>query len=233
MKIRGNTVGTTMSPDKIGERNGAVLYAPQELDDDQKAQARENIYAPSFADFDELSLTVSRNRNELEEADYQLGQRVTALENGGGTGDGSAEGGYKLIETITLEEETGLINIDFDKKYKSIRVRIVFPSALTAVSYMYSKVKMDGFANYTNMCGVNFIVGDLYVEHIRIASEVSSFALFSTSTGHGNERAEPMRICYPRPGSYGFSEKDGFTGIQLSTYLTNFPVGTVIHIMEG
>jgi hypothetical protein len=210
-----------------GGGESAVLYTPQELTEEQQAQARDNIYVPSTADFDDLSLTVSQYRNDLEEADYQLGLRVSALENGGG----SADGGYKLIETITIEEETQVVSVDFDKKYKSIRVRVVFPSATTVIGYMYSKVKPVGYNQYTNMCGINFIVGVLYAEHIRIASEVSPFALFSSSTGQGNERAETMGMSFPIPTQYGFTEKDGFTGIQLSTYLINFPVGTVIYIM--
>jgi hypothetical protein len=148
--------------------------------------------------------------------------------------DGSTGGsGYKLIETITLEEETNLVNVDFDKKYKSIRVRIVFPSATTAIGYAYSKVKVDGYAYPTNMCGVDLATGTLYVDHIRSASDVSPLALFAPATGHGNERAEPLKMCFPNPTQVGFSEKDGYKGIQISTYGISFSAGTVIHIMEG
>lgn len=105
MKIRGNTVGTTMSPDKVGERNGAVLYTPQTLTEEQQAQARDNIYAPSTADFDDLSLVVSQYRNDLEEADYQLGQRVNELESG-----------FRHIATINCEEDIKQIDITQDSE---------------------------------------------------------------------------------------------------------------------
>ena len=57
-KIRGNLVGTTMSPEKIAERiggggggsaEGAVLYnAPQNLPPEKQAQARDNINAVGY-----------------------------------------------------------------------------------------------------------------------------------------------------------------------------------------
>ena len=43
MKIRGNTVGTPISPER-------VLCAPKELTEEQKAQARENIGALTEAE---------------------------------------------------------------------------------------------------------------------------------------------------------------------------------------
>lgn len=78
----------------LTEQTAPISYKAQTLDDDQKAQARDNINAASAADFDDLSL------------------RVGELENGGGA---SAE--YRHIYTYehTADEGVKEIHITADK----------------------------------------------------------------------------------------------------------------------
>ena len=49
-KIIGVTVGTPTSPKKMAEELKPVLYTAQDLTEDQKAQARENIGAATIED---------------------------------------------------------------------------------------------------------------------------------------------------------------------------------------
>lgn len=118
----------------------AVLYTPQELGDDQKAQARENLYVPSTADFEDLSLTVDRHRNEFEEANYQLGLRVSELEKGGS--DETAE--YRHIFTYehTADEGVKQIDITQDKdgngfSCKEFLIFTTFPATGDGATQLY------------------------------------------------------------------------------------------------
>lgn len=82
--IRGNLVGTTMSPEKIAERIGgggsagaAVLYTEQNLTGAQKQQARANIEAVSENDFDAAIEPLEQGINYLNEL---VGDIETALD---------------------------------------------------------------------------------------------------------------------------------------------------------
>ena len=149
----------------------------------------------------------------------------------------NALGSFKLLETITLEEETKMVYVKFDKTYKAVRARITFPSQTTSNGYVYSKIVPAGVvANwdmYGNMCGTALPAGTMYADHIRIASEDSQLAMFSSSTARGNENAQPLKMCFPALSHYVYNEKDGFSGFMIDTYVISFPAGTVIHIMGG
>jgi hypothetical protein len=145
----------------------------------------------------------------------------------------NAELSFELLETITLEEETKSVIVNFNKTYKAVRVRITFPSQTTSVGYVYTKIIPPGFVNHGNMCGTDLPGGTLHVDHIRIASEVYPLAVFSSATSHGHEHATAMKLSYPVPGYLVYNEKDGFAGIEVDTYVNKLPAGTVIRIMGG
>ena len=107
--IRGNLVGTTMSPERIAERiggtggsaEGAVLYTPQELTEEQREQARQNIDVPSWSVYDRLNDALLESDSEHDEAEYALGQRMDKLEQG-----------YRHIATYEHTEDEGVKQID-------------------------------------------------------------------------------------------------------------------------
>lgn len=101
MKIRGNTVGTTMSPQRIGDRiggtggsaDGAVLYTPQTLTEEQREQARQNIDVPSYYEFEAARDDIRINKTAIEELHQ----------------------GYRHIRTETVTADDGVPQIDTTK----------------------------------------------------------------------------------------------------------------------
>ena len=89
MKIIGVTVGTPFAPNKMVDKSSAVQYTTQELTDEQKAQARQNIGVPDKADM------VSAVIEALPEA---------------GSGEPGADG-FSPIATVTQTDDGAVISI--------------------------------------------------------------------------------------------------------------------------
>ena len=82
MKIRGNTVGTTLKPEK-------VIVKCQNLTEVEKAQVRENIGAVGTDDIRYMQDTLTGldgNVSNLLDSVQDVSDRVTSLENGGSGG---------------------------------------------------------------------------------------------------------------------------------------------------
>lgn len=97
MKIRGNTVGTTLKPEK-------AIVKCQNLTEVEKAQVRENIGAVGTDDVRYMQETLNGLDGEvsgLHDAVQGVSDRVTTLENSGGSGGASA-----LIVVAEDGEET-------------------------------------------------------------------------------------------------------------------------------
>lgn len=91
MKIRGNTVGTTLKPEK-------AIVKCQNLTEVEKAQARDNIGAVGADDIRYVQDTLTGldgNVSGLLDSVQDVSDRVAALENSGGSGGASA-----LIVTV-------------------------------------------------------------------------------------------------------------------------------------
>lgn len=97
MIIRGNTVSTPISPEKLG----SVLYTQQTLTEEQKAQARENIDVPSYYELEDLRNDILINNSKHDEDMLDVDTRLDELEKG-----------YRHIATYTNDTGEDVMQID-------------------------------------------------------------------------------------------------------------------------
>lgn len=151
-------------------------------------------------------------------------------------GGGVSLSDMRVIETITVEEETTSLYVDFDSACKMCRFYIELPESSGSAWYMYANVKtgkkINGVSNegYGNPCG-SVINSAKFIDYIRIASARRPISAFSSTTSEGNEVTANLKYGMPKKEAITLDETDGFLGIMFSTIDGNFPVGTVITVL--
>ena len=137
MKIRGNTVGTPISPKR-------VLCTQQTLTEEQKAQARENIDVPSYYELEDLRNDVLINNSKHDEDMLAVDTRLDELEKG-----------YRHIVTRTIENDEGLeIGITKDKDgnpFSCSEFHILITMPPTQGSQLYICSVMWSYMFFTSM----------------------------------------------------------------------------------
>lgn len=136
MKIRGNTVGTPLKPEK------AVVKC-QNLSEEEKAQARENIGAVSQQDFeqrnDDIYFDISYCVSAAESQTFTDAQKALVRENIGA----AKAGKYELIETIKLTEDTASIERTQEPDGTPYAFHAVYIKAKLAVGSASGSLRAD------------------------------------------------------------------------------------------
>lgn len=135
----------------------------------------------------------------------------------------------KVIDTITLTEETSAFSVNLGAKYKIVRFIYTFPEVVSQI-YTYVQVKETDSSTPKNIVGCG-MTNVLIMEYFRIANGYRPISFFAYSADMRNERTNTIQYGFPRQDLVTFDESDGFQYLYFSTYSSTFPAGTQVVIM--